>query len=92
MIGHKLAAVGVAALAIATAALGAPRAEAEGCGPSYSANGPDAESYGADEGYPLGGIRRARTPRFMVASFSHFSELLHSETVVTSAAAIAAAA
>lgn len=87
MIRHKLAAAGVVALAIATAVLGVPRAEAEGCGPSYSANGPDAESYGADEGYPLGGIRRARTPQFMVASFSHFSELLHSETVVTSATA-----
>jgi CubicO group peptidase (beta-lactamase class C family) len=71
-------------LAIAAAVLvGSPSAMAEACGPSFSASGPNAEAYGADEGYPLGGIRGARTPRFMVASFSHFSELLHSETVAT---------
>jgi CubicO group peptidase (beta-lactamase class C family) len=62
-----------------------PHALADSCGPSFSATGPDAETYGADEGYPLGGIRRTRDPRFMVASFSHFSDIQHSETVVTSA-------
>jgi CubicO group peptidase (beta-lactamase class C family) len=88
MIRYGLAATGFAALAIGAAMLVAsPRAAAEACGPSFSASGPDAESYGADKGYPLGGIRGARTPRFMVASFSHFDELLHSETVATGATA-----
>ncbi len=72
---------------MAATLVASPRAVADACGPAFNASGPDAESYGADEGYPLGGIRRARTPQFMVASFSHFSELLHSETVVTGAAA-----
>src|SRR5215475_6827571 len=82
----RLATAGVAVLAVSAAVLVAPpHAAAQACGPSFSASGPDAEGYGAYDGYPLGGVRRARTPRFMVASFSHFSELLHSETVATSA-------
>jgi CubicO group peptidase (beta-lactamase class C family) len=86
MTRQQLTAIGTAALVLATAVCLAPRhAEAQACGPSFSASGPDAENYGADEGYPLGGIRRARTQHFMVASFSHFSELLHSETVATGA-------
>jgi CubicO group peptidase (beta-lactamase class C family) len=88
MIRHHDVAAGVAGLAIAAAALiASPHALAEACGPSFSASGPDAEAYGADQGYPLGGIRRARTPHFMVASFSHFSELLHSDTVASGAVA-----
>jgi len=87
MARYSLAATAVAALAVAAATLFAsPRALAEACGPSFSASGPDAETYGSNEGYPLGGLRRARTPHFMVASFSHFGELLHSETVGTGAA------
>ena len=84
MIRHRLILLGVAvSVAAAAAFVAAPRAQAEPCGPSFSASGPDAATYGADVGYPLGGILRARTPRFMVASFSHFSDLLHSETVAT---------
>jgi CubicO group peptidase (beta-lactamase class C family) len=84
MIRRRLALPGIAACAVAAAALvAAPRAHAEPCGPSFSASGPDAETYGADAGYPLGGIFLARTPRFMVASFSHFADLLHSEAVAT---------
>lgn len=87
MVRRRLIRLGVAASAVAAAVLvAAPRAQAEPCGPSFSADGPDAGTYGADANYPLGGIRLARTPRFMVASFSHFSELVHSETVATGAA------
>jgi CubicO group peptidase (beta-lactamase class C family) len=76
---------GIAAFAVVAATLFAAPAQAEPCGPSFSASGPDAETYGADAGYPLGGILMARTPRFMVASFSHFPDILHSETVATGA-------
>jgi len=86
MVPRRLIRPGIAASAVAAALLvAAPWAQAEPCGPSFSTSGPDAETYGADAGYPLGGILMARTPRFMVASFSHFSELLHNEPVATSA-------
>lgn len=87
MIRRTLAAIAVVTAAVAAAVLAAaPQAAADSCGPSFSASGPDAETYGADAGFPLGGIRGARTPRFMVASFSHFSDILHSETVATGGA------
>jgi CubicO group peptidase (beta-lactamase class C family) len=87
MIRRRLTLPGIAVCAVAAAVLlAASRARAEPCGPSFGASGPDAETYGAGDGYPLGGILVARTPRFMVSSFSHFSELLHSQTVATGAA------
>jgi CubicO group peptidase (beta-lactamase class C family) len=85
MLGRLLAPIQVAVIAVAMAVAAVPRASAETCGPTFSATGPDAQTYGEDAGYPLGGLARTRIPRFMVASFTHLSDLLHSETVATSA-------
>jgi hypothetical protein len=54
----------------------------ENCaGPTYSATGPNAELYGADEGYPLPDVMEARRrgdpwePKYRVAAFSHLDQI-----------------
>jgi CubicO group peptidase (beta-lactamase class C family) len=51
---------------------------ATGSGPRFSATGPDAEEYGAREGYPVRIIYR---PRFLVGAFSHYDQLFDSRTI-----------
>src|SRR6186997_721593 len=44
--------------------------------PTFRSDGPNAEAYGAAEGYPVGRATAGRFPqRFMVGSFSHYDKL-----------------
>ena len=45
-------------------------------GPGFSATGPDAEAYGAGQGYPTGTPAEANLQRFMVGSYSHFDRVI----------------
>ena len=77
-------------LAIVVAALvgcAAPKAAPTGptaagavveAGPRFDADGPDAEAYGAREGYPIKVISRAP---FLVGAFSHFDQLFEGRVV-----------
>jgi CubicO group peptidase (beta-lactamase class C family) len=47
-------------------------------GPRFVAGGPDAEAYGAREGYPVKVISR---PPFLVGAFSHFDQLFEGRVV-----------
>jgi CubicO group peptidase (beta-lactamase class C family) len=51
-----------------------------GAGPIFSATGPDAELYGADQGFPVPGFWARREgnpykPEYRVGAFSHFDEI-----------------
>jgi len=46
--------------------------------PRFSATGPDAESYGAAQGYPIAVFHR---PRYFVGAFTHQDQLFESRTV-----------
>src|ERR1700747_2738406 len=57
-------------------------ATAENCaGPTFSQTGPDAQLYGAAEGYPIPDVVRARSqgspwePKYRVGAFSHLDEI-----------------
>jgi CubicO group peptidase (beta-lactamase class C family) len=50
--------------------------------PTFRSDGPNAEAYGAAEGYPVGRATAGRFPqRFMVGSFSHYDKLLRTREV-----------
>src|SRR3954470_13663740 len=50
--------------------------------PTFRSDGPNAEAYGAAEGYPVGRATAGRMPlRFMVGSFSHYYHLLRTREV-----------
>ncbi|WP_448190813.1 serine hydrolase domain-containing protein [Azospirillum sp. sgz301742] len=48
--------------------------------PSFSPTGPDAEAYGATDGYPVG-RRGSREQRVLVGTFSHYDQLYDSHPV-----------
>ncbi len=50
-------------------------------GPVFSASGPDAAFYGAAAGYPLGKRDTGGEPQHLVATYSHFDELLPARRV-----------
>jgi len=50
-------------------------------GPTFSATGPDAASYGAGEGYPVGTRTTATQPENLVGIYSHFDELFPSRLI-----------
>jgi CubicO group peptidase (beta-lactamase class C family) len=52
--------------------------EGGGPGPRFAADGPDAEEYGAREGYPVRAIHRTR---FLVGGLSHFDEVYEGRLV-----------
>src|SRR5262245_9891035 len=54
-----------------------PRASA-GSGPLYANDGPDADEYGAREGYPAKAIYRAG---FFVGLFTHYDQILEGRVV-----------
>ena len=63
---------------LALAAGAAPAAAS----PTFRSDGPNAEAYGAAEGYPVGRATAGRMPlRFMVGSFSHYYHLLRTREV-----------
>jgi hypothetical protein len=63
-------------------AIAQPAVAAEnGAGPVFSATGPNAELYGAAEGFPVPGLLARRQgnpyePRYRVGAFSHLDEFL----------------
>jgi CubicO group peptidase (beta-lactamase class C family) len=59
-------------------ATGPSQAQSLTSSPRFSAGGPDAEKYGATEGYPVKAI--SRLP-FFVGSFSHLDQLLEGRTI-----------
>src|SRR5215207_5864065 len=64
--------------ALALAAGASPAAAS----PTFRSDGPNAEAYGAAEGYPVGRATAGRFPqRFMVGSFSHYDTLLRTREV-----------
>ena len=68
-----------ALLGVLAFALGAGPAAAS---PTFRSDGPNAEAYGAAEGYPVGRATAGRFPlRFMVGSFSHYDKLLRTREV-----------
>jgi hypothetical protein len=60
-------------------------------GPVFSATGPDAERYGATEGFPVPGLLRARLqgnpyrPEYRVGAFSHFDEIYSTRRIARAA-------
>ena len=74
---------------VVTAACGSAIAEmipdspatGNGAGPTFSPTGPDAELYGAAEGFPVPSFLRVRLygnpyePNYRVGAFSHFDEI-----------------
>jgi CubicO group peptidase (beta-lactamase class C family) len=76
--GGRLLVILVATLASCASPDGAvvagssPVESSAGSGPRFAASGPNAEEYGAREGYPVKIISRAR---FYVGAFSHYDEL-----------------
>lgn len=63
---------------LALAACASPAAAS----PTFRSDGPNAEAYGAAEGYPVGRATAGRMPlRFMVGSFSHHYHLLRTREV-----------
>jgi CubicO group peptidase (beta-lactamase class C family) len=63
-----------------------------GGGPVFSASGPNAELYGAAQGFPVPGPESARRqgnpyePRFRVGAFSHFEEIYPTRRIERAAA------
>jgi CubicO group peptidase (beta-lactamase class C family) len=55
-----------------------PAGPSAGPAPRSSASGPDAEQYGAREGYPIKGIPRAP---FFVGGFSHFDQIFEGRLI-----------
>jgi hypothetical protein len=50
-------------------------------GPTFSDTGPDAASYGAGAGYPVGTRTTANQPEHLVGIYSHFDELVPSRLI-----------
>ena len=53
----------------------ASRTSSAASAPRFNASGPDAEDYGASNGYPFGGRRTFLTPPFLVGSHSHMDQV-----------------
>jgi CubicO group peptidase (beta-lactamase class C family) len=68
------------------------RAAANAAGPTFSASGPDAQTYGAAEGYPVPDAATARrqgnpwAPRDRVGAFTHIDAIYSTRTVKRAAA------
>src|SRR5690242_13705181 len=83
---------GVAATCVAASAKRSWAAEIDG-GPSFSADGPDAELYGAAENYPIKDRLRIiqpgnpASPKYRVGAFSHYDELFPTHHVDRAATA-----
>jgi CubicO group peptidase (beta-lactamase class C family) len=61
-------------------------AGASGSGPRFAAGGPDAEEYGANDGYPMGDRSTFFEIPFLVGSHSHLDQLLEGRWVHRAAA------
>jgi CubicO group peptidase (beta-lactamase class C family) len=67
--------IGAALLAIVAAACSTPGAPPSSSGPRFDQAGPDADAYGAREGYPLGDRASFFRVPFLVGSQSHLDEI-----------------
>jgi CubicO group peptidase (beta-lactamase class C family) len=89
--GHHRAELVLVLLMVALAGCAAPTHPAQGSsagpgsaasaapsGPRFASGGPDAEEYGAGEGYPVKGIYGAR---FFVGNFSHYDQIFEGRMV-----------
>lgn len=63
---------------VAAVATGPSPVESSAAGPRFAAEGPDADEYGAREGYRIKGIPRAP---FLVGAFSHYDEIFEGRLV-----------
>ena len=62
--------------------LGLPVAKAtEGATPVFSDTGPNADEYGASEGYPVGSASVVAQMRDLVGTYSHFDEIVRARVV-----------
>ena len=77
-----LALIVVGALGCASPSPSGPRnGAAAGPGPHFSASGPEADSLGANDGYPMGDPWTFYTLPFLVGSHSHLDEIFPAHTV-----------
>ncbi|HYW64271.1 MAG TPA: serine hydrolase [Bradyrhizobium sp.] len=60
--------------------------DAQAQGPVFSPTGPDAEGYGAAAGFPPGTVLTAAQQEHLVATYSHFDELVPARVVARAAA------
>jgi CubicO group peptidase (beta-lactamase class C family) len=87
---RRTALAGLAASCAAPTLIG--RASAEAAGPIFSASGPDAQTYGAAEGYPVPDVAMARRqgtpwqPRHRVGAFTHIDDIYPTRLVRRAAA------
>src|SRR5262245_7996013 len=79
--------LGLMALAVhPTGGQAAGGGSAEG-GPRFRVDGPDADSFGRGEGYPVcKGLEYAQRQRCRIGAFSHFDQLFPSRTIKAPAA------
>jgi CubicO group peptidase (beta-lactamase class C family) len=64
------------------ALLGLPAAKAtEPATPIFSDTGPNADEYGASEGYPVGSASVAAQMRYLVGTYSHFDQIVPARVV-----------
>jgi CubicO group peptidase (beta-lactamase class C family) len=85
-ISRRAALAGLAASAIG----GAASAEVSAAGPVFAPSGPDAERYGAAEGFPIAVPLRINQPgdppdKYKIGAYSHYDEI-HPTRVITRAA------
>jgi CubicO group peptidase (beta-lactamase class C family) len=58
-----------------------PAASSAGSAPRFAADGPNAEDYGAREGYPIGDRTTFLTVPFFVGTFSHYDQIFDSRVM-----------
>src|SRR3981189_2939797 len=79
LLTRRTALAGLAASCAAPTLIG--RASARAAGPTFSASGPYAQTYGAAEGYPVPDVAMARRqgtpwqPRHRVGAFTHIDDI-----------------
>jgi CubicO group peptidase (beta-lactamase class C family) len=73
--------IGACALLGLLGAAGAGDPETSGAAPVYSATGPDADAYGAAEGFPLGTKATSNQVQHLVATYSHYDEIFPARVV-----------
>ncbi len=86
---NRLAAAGLFAVVLAGCAVSAPRdggmaggaAAVAAPAPRFAAGGPDAEDYGAAQGFPIGERSTFFTVPYLVGSHSHLDRLFEARTV-----------
>ena len=63
------------------ALFGLPAKAAEPATPVFSDTGPNADEYGASEGYPIGSASVVAEMRYLVGTYSHFDQMMRARVV-----------